>query len=129
MDFTEIVPAMMSSVSSLEVFHSLIDLPCMTVALEVMEKTKNLDFTALSPVTDYEPTRAIDAFKNALFRPMFNFFTRAEGGHGDTIDRYNILNGDGNLLLLYQYQLKKCLNYRGLYMYFFISDGLSTCIS
>lgn len=78
---------MMSSVTSLEVFHTLIDLPCVTVALEVMEKTKNLDFTALPATTEQEPVRAIDAFKNAMFRPMFNFFTRAEGGHGDTINK------------------------------------------
>lgn len=83
----DIVPAMMSQGTSLEVFHSLIDLPCMTVALEVTEKSKNLDFTALPAMTEQEPVRAVDAFKNAMFRPMFNFFTRAEGGHGDTINR------------------------------------------
>ena len=54
-----------------------------------MEKTKNMDFTAVPVVTELEPTRALDAFKNAMFRPMFNFFTRAEGGHGDTINRYS----------------------------------------
>ncbi|KAH3747151.1 hypothetical protein DPMN_181572 [Dreissena polymorpha] len=86
-DFQDILPAMMSSVTSLEVFHTLVDLPCMTVALEVIERTKHLDFTSLQPVTDEQPTRALDAFKNAMFRPMFNFFTRSEGGHGDTIDR------------------------------------------
>ncbi|XP_045212843.2 AP-5 complex subunit zeta-1-like [Mercenaria mercenaria] len=86
-DFEDIVPAMMSQVTSLEVFHALIDLPCMIIALEIMKKTKHMDFTAVPVVTDLEPTRALDAFKNAMFRPMFNFFTRAEGGHGDTINR------------------------------------------
>jgi hypothetical protein len=52
-----------------------------------MEKTKHMDFTTVAAVTEQEPTRAMDAFKNAMFRPMFNFFTRAEGGHGDTINR------------------------------------------
>ncbi|XP_060578287.1 AP-5 complex subunit zeta-1-like [Ruditapes philippinarum] len=86
-DFDDIVPAMMSQVTSLEVFHALIDLPCMTVSLDIMEKTKHMDFTTVAAVTEQEPTRAMDAFKNAMFRPMFNFFTRAEGGHGDTINR------------------------------------------
>ena len=88
-DFVEIVPAMMSPTTSLEVFHTLIDLPCMTAALEVMEKYKNVDLSTVTGViSDLDPTTSADAFKNAMFRPMFNFFTRAEGGHGDTINRY-----------------------------------------
>ncbi|KAL4240767.1 AP-5 complex subunit zeta-1 [Mactra antiquata] len=86
-DFVEFIPAMMSSVTSLEVFHALIDLPCMSVSLDIIERTKTLDFTSAPVMTDMEPTKAMDAFRNAMFRPMFNFFTRAEGGHGDTINR------------------------------------------
>lgn len=80
---------MMSMTSSLEVFHALVDLPCMTGALEVSEKMKNVDFSAVSMSSvDQEPTNAMEAFRNAMYRPMFNFFTRSEGGHGDTINRY-----------------------------------------
>ena len=82
---------MMSPTTSLEVFHTLIDLPCMTAALEVMEKYKNVDLSTVTGViSDLDPTTSAEAFKNAMFRPMFNFFTRAEGGHGDTINRYCI---------------------------------------
>ncbi|XP_052766199.1 AP-5 complex subunit zeta-1-like [Mya arenaria] len=86
-DFLDTVPAMMSLGTSLEVFHTIIDLPCMTVALYVEERSKSLDLTTMPSPSEEEPTSAIEAFKNALFRPMFNFFTRAEGGHGDTINR------------------------------------------
>ena len=79
---------MMSETTSLEVFHTLIDLPCMTAALEVLEKYKNVDLSTLTALTsDLEPATSAEAFRNAMYRPMFNFFTRAEGGHGDTINR------------------------------------------
>ena len=79
---------MMSPTTALEVFHTLIDLPCMTASLEVIEKYKNIDLSAFTGMTsDFDPANSADAFKNAMFRPMFNFFTRAEGGHGDTVNR------------------------------------------
>ena len=81
---------MMSEGTSLEVFHLLLDLPCMTIALEVVEKMKSVDLTTVNVVTSQqEPTNSVEAFKNAMYRPMFNFFTRAEGGHGDTINRFD----------------------------------------
>ena len=79
---------MMSPVTSLEIFHTLVDLPCTTAALEVMERYKNVDLATLpSVVVDSSPSSSAEAFRSAMFRPMFNFFTRAEGGHGDTINR------------------------------------------
>lgn len=82
---------MMSETTSLEVFHSLIDLPCVTVALEITEKMKNVEFTSVAiAASDQDPTTALEAFKNPMFRPMFNFFTRAESGHGDTISRLDM---------------------------------------
>jgi len=68
----------------------LLDLPCMTIALEVTEKFKNKGDTSVTPapnMSDTEPNNSTDAFQHFLYRPMFNFFTRVEGGHGDTINR------------------------------------------
>ena len=54
-----------------------------------MDKHKNVDLSALTTLaSDLEPATSAEAFRNAMYRPMFNFFTRAEGGHGDTINRY-----------------------------------------
>lgn len=96
-DFEEILPALMSPNTAIEVFHMLLDLPCVTVALEITERCKKSEVQTLS--TEAEPTSSLSAFQSALYRPMFNFFTRVEGGHGDTINRlslfHNIL-GDMN---------------------------------
>ena len=91
-DFTVIVAAMTTSSTALEVFHSLLDLPCMTAALHVADKMKNVDFTDMAAMnTSQEPASSTEAFKNAGYRAMFNFFTRAEGGHGDTINRFVVI--------------------------------------
>lgn len=63
----------------------LLDLPCVTVALEITERCKKSEVQTLS--TEAEPTSSLSAFQSTLYRPMFNFFTRVEGGHGDTINR------------------------------------------
>ncbi|XP_048758954.1 AP-5 complex subunit zeta-1-like [Ostrea edulis] len=84
-DFEDILPALMSPTTATEVFHMLLDLPCVTIALEVTERCKKSEAQTLS--TEMEPTSSLSAFQSALYRPMFNFFTRVEGGHGDTINR------------------------------------------
>ena len=72
----------------LQVFHSILDLPCVTIALEVTDKCRKAENPTI--VSDTDPTSSVEAFYNLLYRPMFNFFTRVEGGHGDTINRYVI---------------------------------------
>lgn len=87
-EFTEILPALMSPTTAIEVFHALLDLPCMTASLEITEKSKKGDTTPVPMATGKdEPSSSVEAFYHPFYRPMFNFFTRVEGGHGDTINR------------------------------------------
>nr|XP_022313457.1 AP-5 complex subunit zeta-1-like isoform X1 [Crassostrea virginica] len=89
-DFEDILPALMSPSTAIEVFHMLLDLPCVTVALEITERCKKSEIQTLS--SEAEPTNSLSAFQSALYRPMFNFFTRVEGGHGDTINRLSLFH-------------------------------------
>ncbi|XP_059152850.1 AP-5 complex subunit zeta-1-like [Physella acuta] len=89
-EFTMILPAMMNWDTSIEIFHLLLDLPCMTAALEVMEKVKKLE-PSTTPI-DVEPSNSVDAFNSPRFRPLFNYITRSESGQGDTIDRLSSLH-------------------------------------
>lgn len=61
----------------------------MTASLEITEKNKKGDTTPVPMATgkDGEPSTSVEAFNHPFYRPMFNFFTRGEGGHGDTINR------------------------------------------
>lgn len=76
-----------SHVCFTQVFHTLLDLPCVTAALEVMEKAKKSE----APITqgaNVEPVSSIEAFHTpARYRPLFSFITRNESGQGDTINK------------------------------------------
>ncbi|XP_033755638.1 AP-5 complex subunit zeta-1-like [Pecten maximus] len=84
-EFEELLPALMSPSTALEILHVLLDLPCMTIALEITERLGGKG-EALTQ-SDTDPITSVDAFHHLFYRPMFNFFTRVEGGHGDTINR------------------------------------------
>lgn len=83
-EFTEILPAVMSPSTSIEIFHILLDLPCVTVCLDVIGKCRTED---VGTVPETEPKHSIEAYQHPFYRPMFLFFTRGEGGKGDTINR------------------------------------------
>ncbi|KAK3090624.1 hypothetical protein FSP39_013238 [Pinctada imbricata] len=83
-DFLDIIPACMNLSTATEILHLILDLPCVTVALEITDKCRRTEMTVS---VDSEPTNSTEAFQNPMYRPMFNFFTRVEGGHGDTINR------------------------------------------
>ncbi|XP_069123668.1 AP-5 complex subunit zeta-1-like isoform X2 [Argopecten irradians] len=84
-EFQDLLPALMSPATALEILHVLLDLPCMTIALEVTDRLASKG----DPLTqsDTDPTSTVEAFNHIFYRPMFHFFTRVEGGHGDTINR------------------------------------------
>lgn len=84
-DFTSILPTAMNFETSVEIFHLLLDLPCVTASLEVIEKAKNVEVSTQS--ADSEPTNAVEAFHNIRYKPLFLYITRSKGGQGDTIDR------------------------------------------
>ncbi|BFZ06820.1 hypothetical protein BsWGS_09859 [Bradybaena similaris] len=84
-EFASLLPAMMNAETSIEIFHLLLDLPCMTAALEVMERARMTE--PLTMEFDSEPTSSLEAFYSPRFRPLFSYITRCESGQGDTIDR------------------------------------------
>ncbi|VDH89838.1 AP-5 complex subunit zeta-1 [Mytilus galloprovincialis] len=67
-----------------EIFHILLDLPCITICLDVIEKCNTED---VPTVPETEPNSSMEAYQHPFYRPMFLFFTRSEGGQGDTINR------------------------------------------
>ena len=69
----------------LKVFHTLLDLPLLSAALEV---TKWSEVTTPDPQTA-RPISAnlIDKFREPRYKPLLKFILRGEGGRGDTIDK------------------------------------------
>ncbi|XP_046569666.1 AP-5 complex subunit zeta-1-like [Haliotis rubra] len=91
-EFTEILPALMSPATAMEVFHTVLDLPCVTAALEVIEKAKKIEHLGQGSTGDAEPSNSVEAFQHPFYRPLFSFVTRYDGGHGDTIDKLSSLH-------------------------------------
>ncbi|KAK3767544.1 hypothetical protein RRG08_003976 [Elysia crispata] len=76
--------------TSIEIFHLLLDLPCITASLEVMEKAKKMEASTQS--VDSQPANSVEAFHNVRYKPLFLYITRSKGGQGDTIDRLSHLH-------------------------------------
>lgn len=70
-----------------QVFHALLDLPCICAALVVSERAQKGDSTpAQTPAPRGELT-SLEAYRDPLYNLMFKFVMRSEGGCGDTISR------------------------------------------
>ncbi|XP_070580171.1 AP-5 complex subunit zeta-1-like isoform X1 [Ptychodera flava] len=92
-EYIDILPSMLSANTAAEMLHTLLDLPCMTAALEVAQKASRFDTTTMSG-SDLlvVPGGSLEAYLMPTNKPLFKFVTRQEAGHGDTIDRLNTLH-------------------------------------
>ncbi|GAB1598531.1 AP-5 complex subunit zeta-1-like [Argonauta hians] len=85
-EFEDLLPAMITPSTALEVFHRLLELPCLTALLEVGEKLKKGD------VSNTEGDSAsVRAIQQPAYTPLFNFIMSPDSGHGDTINRLDEL--------------------------------------
>lgn len=49
---------------------------------------ENCNTDDISIVPETEPNNSMEAYQHPFYRPMFLFFTRGEGGKGETINRF-----------------------------------------
>ncbi|XP_014770406.1 AP-5 complex subunit zeta-1 [Octopus bimaculoides] len=84
-EFEDLLPAMITQSTALEVFHRLLELPCLTALLEASEKLKKGD------VNSIEPDSSVQALQKSAYNPLFNFIMSPDSGHGDTINRLDEL--------------------------------------
>ena len=63
-----------------QVIHCLLDLPCLTAALELLHQA-----SLKSDTQRYQS--AIQKFSDPRYKPLYSFILRNQSGRGDTIDR------------------------------------------
>lgn len=89
-EFMDMLPAMLNKDTVIEMFHTLLDLPCLAAALctswAVKGKTSSGDKVSLGLQS------SADAFLEPKYRPLFSFIMRPEAGQGDTIDKLPTLH-------------------------------------
>ncbi|XP_071943809.1 AP-5 complex subunit zeta-1-like [Antedon mediterranea] len=87
-EFFDLLPSFMSTSTSLEVLHILLDLPCLSAALEASHLAAKV---ASDPEAESR-LACVQAFQNPDHRPWFNFILRQQSGQGDTINRLEFLH-------------------------------------
>ncbi|XP_013416069.1 AP-5 complex subunit zeta-1 [Lingula anatina] len=90
-EFIDILPAMITPSTALEIVHTLLDLACMTAAIESSGKMEARDRESMEmPSVALERLKEV---KNSLqYKPYFSFILRNESGHGDTISKLGDLH-------------------------------------
>ncbi|XP_046855741.1 AP-5 complex subunit zeta-1-like [Xenia sp. Carnegie-2017] len=90
-EFMELLPMMINENNYVEIFHLLLDLPCLSAALMTVQQSKRC-----SAKTNSESIvvlrKSVKAYNNSKFRGLFSFILRRESGIADTINRLNILH-------------------------------------
>ncbi|XP_028395174.1 AP-5 complex subunit zeta-1-like [Dendronephthya gigantea] len=87
-EFMELLPAMISRKTYIEIFHFLLDLPCLSAALETMKQALKRNSTESSTVF----RKSVEAYENVKYKPLFTFILRQESGIADTIDKLDVLH-------------------------------------
>ncbi|XP_053132169.1 AP-5 complex subunit zeta-1 isoform X2 [Hemicordylus capensis] len=83
-EFVDLLPALLEADMAVEIFHLILDLPCLTAALDIQLRS------ALTPVSERtpldpaaKPASCQDAFRHPQYRGLFQYLLRVEFGPGD----------------------------------------------
>ncbi|KAI4884035.1 hypothetical protein NFI96_019550, partial [Prochilodus magdalenae] len=93
-EYVELLPSLLAPETAIELFHSLLDLPCLAAALDLQHRSAC--YPAQDRVVwDQQGTKiasSLDAFRQPSYRGLFLYILRPEAGTGDTIDRLSTLH-------------------------------------
>ncbi|KAM4716735.1 AP-5 complex subunit zeta-1 isoform 2-T2 [Anableps anableps] len=87
-DFVDLLPSLVTEGTAVEMFHTLLDLPCLSATLVLQLRSMSLPISESSS----RGLLSLDAFRNPAFRGLFLFLLRVETGSGHTIDRLSTLH-------------------------------------
>ncbi|XP_060116802.1 AP-5 complex subunit zeta-1 [Heteronotia binoei] len=83
-EFMDLLPALLGADNAVEIFHLLLDLPCLTAALDIQLRCAQMPMserTALDP--GLKPSTCLEAFRHPQYRGLFQYLLRAESAPGD----------------------------------------------
>ncbi|NXN11851.1 AP5Z1 protein, partial [Indicator maculatus] len=87
-EFVDLLPFLLDADTAIEIFHLLLDLPCLTAALDVQLRSTALP-TSEKAASDpaVKPTTCLEAFRHPLYRSMFQYLLRAKSTSEDAPER------------------------------------------
>ncbi|XP_020671371.3 AP-5 complex subunit zeta-1 [Pogona vitticeps] len=83
-EYMDLLPALLREDTAIEIFHLLLDLPCLAAALDVQLRstlTPMLERASLDP--GLKPATCLEAFRHPEYRTLFQYLLRAESAPGD----------------------------------------------
>ncbi|NXT94328.1 AP5Z1 protein, partial [Anhinga rufa] len=87
-EFVDLLPFLLDAGTAIEIFHLLLDLPCLTAALDVQLRSTTLptsERAASDPAV--KPATCLEAFRHPLYKSMFQYLLRTTSAPEDAPER------------------------------------------
>ncbi|NWY51680.1 AP5Z1 protein, partial [Chionis minor] len=87
-EFVDLLPFLLDAGTAIEIFHLLLDLPCLTAALDIQLRSTALptsERAACNPAV--KPATCLDAFRHPLYKSMFQYLLRTKSTPEDAPER------------------------------------------
>ncbi|NXE50727.1 AP5Z1 protein, partial [Casuarius casuarius] len=87
-EFVDLLPFLLDAGTAIEIFHLLLDLPCLTAALDIQLRSTSLpasEKAACDPAV--KPATCLEAFRHPLYKSMFQYLLRVEAAPEDSPER------------------------------------------
>ncbi|NXI59306.1 AP5Z1 protein, partial [Chloroceryle aenea] len=87
-EFVDLLPFLLDSGTAIEIFHLLLDLPCLTAALDIQLRSAALptsERAASDPAV--KPASCLEAFRHPLYKSMFQYLLRTKSAPEDAPER------------------------------------------
>ncbi|NXJ45214.1 AP5Z1 protein, partial [Spizaetus tyrannus] len=87
-EFVDLLPFLLDAGTAIEIFHLLLDLPCLTAALDIQLRSGALptsERAAIDPAV--KPATCLEAFRHPLYKSMFQYLLRTKSAPEDAPER------------------------------------------
>ncbi|XP_048177154.1 AP-5 complex subunit zeta-1 [Corvus hawaiiensis] len=83
-EFVDLLPFLLDAGTAIEIFHLLLDLPCLTAALDIQLRAAALPASEKSSSDPAgKPARCLEAFRHPVYKSMFQYLLRTESAPED----------------------------------------------
>uniref|UniRef100_A0A8C4U4B7 Adaptor related protein complex 5 subunit zeta 1 n=1 Tax=Falco tinnunculus TaxID=100819 RepID=A0A8C4U4B7_FALTI len=87
-EFVDFLPFLLDASTAIEIFHLLLDLPCLTAALDIQLRSAALPTSKRATSNPaVKPATCLEAFRHPLYKGMFQYLLRAESVSEDAPER------------------------------------------
>ncbi|KAM9372683.1 AP-5 complex subunit zeta-1 [Phaethornis superciliosus] len=87
-DFVDLLPFLLDAGTAVEIFHLLLDLPCLTAALDIQLRSSALPTSEKSSCNPaMKPATCLEAFHHPLYKNIFEYLLRTKSAPEDAPER------------------------------------------